>query len=89
MSGGYFSGRDHGKDLVLDADVVVVGSGAGGAVVATELAHRGRRVIVLEEGPRVTSEMLGTMRPSESMRHVWRDGAFTLAMGLGDSPRST
>lgn len=84
--GGYFSGRDHGRDLVLDADVVVVGSGAGGAVVATELARRGRRVIVLEEGPRVTSEALGAMRPSESMRHVWRDGAFTLAVGLGDSP---
>ncbi|MFO0630064.1 MAG: GMC family oxidoreductase [Polyangiales bacterium] len=85
-AGGYSSGRDHGRDLALEADVVVVGSGAGGSVVATELASRGLRVVVLEEGPRVTSEALGAMRPSESMRHVWRDGAFTLAMGVGDTP---
>jgi choline dehydrogenase-like flavoprotein len=86
VTGGYFSARDHHEDLVLDADVVVVGSGAGGAVAATELAQRGLRVIVLEEGPRVTAEMHGQMRPSESMRHLWRDGAFTIAAGLGDSP---
>src|SRR5439155_1745076 len=32
------------------ADVVVVGSGAGGAVVARELAVRGRGVVLVEEG---------------------------------------
>lgn len=86
MSGAYHSARDLTADLTLDADVVVIGSGAGGSVVATELALRGLRVIVLEEGPRVTAEQHGAMRPSESMRHLWRDGAFTLALGLGDSP---
>src|SRR5262249_27941134 len=80
------SARDHQGDLSLDCDVVVVGSGAGGAVVATELAASGQRVLVLEEGPYVPSERLGKMRPSESMRHAWRDGAFTVAFGLGDSP---
>ena len=36
-------------------DVVVVGSGAGGGVVAGELADRGRRVLLLELGPHKTA----------------------------------
>jgi choline dehydrogenase-like flavoprotein len=34
----------------LQADVVVVGSGPGGAAVGRELARRGRRVVLLERG---------------------------------------
>ncbi|MBS2016405.1 MAG: GMC family oxidoreductase [Deltaproteobacteria bacterium] len=81
-------GRAHEGDepLELDADVVVVGSGAGGAVVACELAEAGQRVIVVDEGPWIPHERYGRMRPSESMRHLWRDGGFTVAMGLGDTP---
>jgi choline dehydrogenase-like flavoprotein len=36
---------------VSDPDVIVVGAGAGGPVVAKELAERGVRVLVLEAGP--------------------------------------
>ncbi len=37
----------------VSADVVVVGSGIAGALVATGLARRGAKVVVLEAGPRV------------------------------------
>ncbi len=87
--GGYFSARDErpeGGKLVLDCDVVVVGSGAGGSVVATELAEAGWRVIVLEEGANIPSELHGQMRPSESLRHAWRDGAMVVTVPRGDSP---
>ena len=82
----YESARDRKAPLTLDCDAVVVGSGASGAVVATELALAGWNVVVLEEGPRVDAKLHGSMRPSESLRHVWRDGGLTVAVGVGDSP---
>ena len=66
--------------------MAIVGSGAGGAVVAAALAEAGKSVVVLEEGPLVTAEEHGRMRPSESIRRVWRDGAMGFAVGVGDSP---
>ena len=38
-------------DLILECDVVIVGSGAGGASLARELSVAGAKVIVFEEGP--------------------------------------
>lgn len=46
-----WAGDGLSSDLELDCDVIVVGSGAGGAVLASGLAEGGARVILMEEGP--------------------------------------
>lgn len=38
------------RDLELTTDVCVIGTGAGGAVFASEMAEAGRRVVMLEKG---------------------------------------
>jgi len=38
------------KDESVEAEVVVIGTGAGGAVVAKELAAKGHAVVMIEEG---------------------------------------
>ncbi|MBL7155033.1 MAG: GMC family oxidoreductase [Candidatus Portnoybacteria bacterium] len=40
-------------------DVLVVGSGAGGAPLAAELAKRGKKVLIIERGPVVKPDHLG------------------------------
>ena len=44
------------KPLELDAQVAIVGSGAGGSVLAARLASAGLRVVMLEAGPWVSKE---------------------------------
>ena len=39
------------RDLTLEADVVIVGTGAGGGIAAEMLCDAGLRVILVEEGP--------------------------------------
>jgi choline dehydrogenase-like flavoprotein len=64
----------------LRADVVVIGSGAGGAVVAKELAEGGARVVVLEEGGRHDFDSL-TGRPRDMMARLYRDGGQIATLG--------
>ena len=43
--------RPRGEDVALEADYVVVGSGAGGATAAVTLARGGAKVAIVEAGP--------------------------------------
>jgi choline dehydrogenase-like flavoprotein len=64
----------------LDADFCVVGAGAGGAVVAAELAEGGARVVVLEQGARHDPGEF-TARPPQMLAKLYRDGGQTMAVG--------
>lgn len=68
--------KDHvDKTIRLKADVVVVGAGAGGSILAFELANAGRSVIILESGPYVpSSEFHEDM--AETMERMYVDGAL-------------
>jgi len=79
-------GRDLQGAQHFDTDVVVVGSGASGAVVAATLAAAGQRVMIVEEGPYIRAIDHAGMRPSMSMRNAWRDGGMSAAIGVGKSP---
>jgi choline dehydrogenase-like flavoprotein len=63
----------------MQAEIVVIGSGAGGAITAATLAEAGRDVLVLEEGPPVDPE-LGTNSP-EAMRSVYRNAGLSPILG--------
>lgn len=59
-------------DVTLSAEVCVVGSGAGGSVVAAELASGGKSVVVLEEGHYWTSDDF-TQREDEMYPRLYRE----------------
>ena len=65
----------------LHADVAIVGSGAAGAVLAHELAGRGRDVVVLERGPHVDPSQF-TEDEKVQISTLYRDGALQLSSDL-------
>ncbi len=78
------------SDTKLACDVVVVGSGAGGSVIADTLAGWGYEVIVLEQGPYETSETFkqNEMRMMQKLFQqsgtaATRDLSFVLLAGRG------
>ncbi len=67
-------------DHRLNADAVVIGTGAGGATVAAVLAQAGLHVVVLEEGGYYTGKDLSG-DSSESFRTLYRNNGLTAAIG--------
>ncbi len=69
-----------GTPLDLEADAVVIGSGAGGASVADVLTRAGLSVVVVEEGGHVPASA-ASPRASEAFPQSWRCGGLTGALG--------
>ncbi|MCY7299740.1 MAG: GMC family oxidoreductase [Ilumatobacteraceae bacterium] len=65
----------------MDADVLIIGSGAGGATTAAVLAEAGLDVLIVEEGEWVEQ---GAVVPFslEQMDRQYRAGGVTVALGL-------
>src|SRR5438270_7035648 len=63
-----------GAQATLEADVCVIGSGAGGAVIAAELQRAGRQVLVLEQGQ---------YRNEADFKQLELPGMFELYLGGG------
>jgi choline dehydrogenase-like flavoprotein len=62
------------------ADACVIGTGAGGAPVAKELAEGGMRVVMLEEGERFTTDEF-TARPRAMTARLYRDAGQVATSG--------
>ena len=64
----------------METDVCVIGAGAGGAVLAAEMAEGGARVVVLEQGPDHDPDSFSA-RPPEMLARLYRDGGHTMTLG--------
>ena len=83
-------GRDVKGDVSDTVDVCVIGSGAGGAVAAKELAEAGLSVAVLEAGEDRDSATFSRYAPEMLHRLFWEggmrpthDGSILIAQGRG------
>lgn len=79
-TGGIIDGARLTGERRVRADVVVVGSGAGGAPVAKALAEAGKRVVVVEEGAYFATREL-TARPRDMTALLYRDGGQVATVG--------
>ncbi|WP_300410652.1 GMC family oxidoreductase [uncultured Alcanivorax sp.] len=72
--------RDCDEDMTLEADVVILGSGAGGAAAAYELACRGLAVVIIEEGQYYDRSHF-TGKLTEVIPKLYRSWGATVATG--------
>ena len=55
----------------MSPDIVIIGSGMGGATMAAALAPSGRKILILERG-----EALRPSAADRDARAIFRDGVF-------------
>jgi len=83
MKPAYMRDRVHAAsdgDLAVECDVVVVGTGAGGAVVGRELAEAGLAVVFVEEG-KYFDRTHFSGRSFQMQQKLYRRGGSTFSIG--------
>lgn len=65
---------NYDRDLEIETDACVIGTGAGGAVLASELAEAGKRVVMLEKGNYNTRKDFN-QQEKDMMPLLFEDGA--------------
>jgi len=83
-----YNGSTLDQDLTLEADVVIIGSGAGGGTTAEILSAAGLKVLIVEEGPLKTSTDFKMLEDQayaslyqEGIGRMSKDGAITILQG--------
>lgn len=69
------------KPIIIECDVCVVGSGAGGGVIAAQLAAAGKRVVVLDAGPALHASEFD-QHELESMQSLYLERGLLLTRDL-------
>jgi choline dehydrogenase-like flavoprotein len=77
---GLTTGAEVTGDVSAECDVVIVGSGAGGATMAAELAEAGLDVVVIEEGGYHPTESFRA-ESVRALRTLYRDGGGGMTIG--------
>lgn len=70
-----------GIDVINDADVVIIGSGAAGATLAEQLLQQGRRVLILEKGLYVHPDDFKEDE-IDMISRLYSDGALQISQAL-------
>jgi len=68
-------------DIVEDADVCIVGSGAAGAILAEKLTNKGKSVVLLERGGYYDAEDMN-QRELDMMPLLWKNGGANFTDNL-------
>lgn len=76
----FVDGSKADKDVSINADVCIIGSGAGGASAAYAAARAGMKTVILEEGRYLTGEDF-TQKPVDAFGTVYRDHGFITSFG--------
>ncbi|MFT7519211.1 MAG: choline dehydrogenase-like flavoprotein [Kiritimatiellia bacterium] len=72
MSGEILGAAQISADIDVSCDVAIVGTGAGGAVLAAGLAEAGLKVVMIEAGPYVTRQDF-TLQESQSLPLMYQE----------------